>query len=150
MQLNRRILRMIFLLTLASLLLFACTNRNLVTKEVDEDEKAESLGEEYGFTMFNVSFDTTEMKEALIGNFDEKADKTEAVYENKINDIYLHGDQAMEKLDKIFKELELDAEMDDEDMIKETAKAFEVLDYKTMKLKVAFKGRDTKELMMSK
>ncbi|MDS9470735.1 YusW family protein [Sporosarcina pasteurii] len=147
---NKRFFRLTFLLIVASLILFACTNRNLVTKEVDEDETAESLGEEYGFTMFNVTFDTTEMKEALIGNYDEKVDKTEAVYESKIDNVYLHGDKAMEKLDKIFKELELDAEMDDEDMIKETAKAFEVMDYKSLKLKVTFKGRDTKELMMTK
>ncbi|AOV08146.1 YusW family protein [Sporosarcina ureilytica] len=147
---NKRFFQLTFLLIVAGLLLFACTNRNIVTKKVDEDEKAESLGEEYGFTMFNVTFDTSEMKEALIGNYDEKVDKTEAVYENKIANVYLHGDKAMEKLDQIFKELELDAEMDDEDMIKETAKAFEVMDYKSLKLKVTFKGRDTKELMMTK
>lgn len=136
------------LLLFASMLLFACTNRNIVEKK--DDEKAEEIGEEYGFTMFNVSFDTTEMKEALVSRYDEKIDKTEAVYENKIDAVFLHGDEAMEKLDGIFKELELDPEMDDEDMIKETSKAFEVLDYKSMKLKVTFKGHDTKELMMTK
>lgn len=114
------------------------------------DEDPEEIGEAYGFTMFNVSFDTTEMKEALVSRYDEKIDKTEAVYENKIDAVFLHGDEAMEKLDGIFKELELDPEMDDEDMIKETSKAFEVIDYKSMKLKVTFKGRDTKELMMTK
>ncbi len=115
-----------------------------------EDEDAKSLGEEYGFTMFNVTFDTTEMKEALVSRYDEKTDKTEAVYESKIDDVYLHGDEAMDKLDPIFKELDLNADMDDEDMVKETSKAFEVIDYQTMKLTVTFKGHDTKELMMSK
>lgn len=136
------------LLLFASILLFACENRNIVSKK--DDEKSDSIGETYGFTMFNVSFDTMEMKEALISRYDEKVDKTEAVYENKVDAVFLHGDKAMEKLDEIFKALELDPEMDDEDMIKETAKAFEVLDYKSMKLKVTFKGRDTKELMMTK
>lgn len=136
------------LLCFAIVLLVACTNRSIVTKKNDEDP--EEIGEAYGFTMFNVSFDTTEMKEALVSRYDEKIDKTEAVYENKIDAVFLHGDKAMEKLDEIFKALELDSEMDDEDMIKETAKAFEVLDYRSLKLKVTFKGRDTKELMMTK
>lgn len=146
----QRLFRITLLLIFASLILFACTNRNIVTEKSNEDEKAEELGEAYGFTMFKITFDTTEMKDALISSYDEKVDKTEATYENKISDVYLHGDKAMEKLDEIFKELELDSEMDDEDMIKEAAKAFEVLDYKTMKLNVTFKGHDTKELMMSK
>lgn len=136
------------LLCFAIVLLVACTNRSIVTKKNDEDP--EEIGEAYGFTMFNVSFDTTEMKEALVSRYDEKIDKTEAVYENKIDAVFLHGDKAMEKLDEIFKALELDSEMDDEDIIKETAKAFEVLDYRSLKLKVTFKGRDTKELMMTK
>lgn len=131
-----------------SILLFGCTNRSIVTKK--EDEEATSLGEEYGFTMFNVTFDTTEMQEALVSTYDEKIEKTEASYESKIDDVYLHGDEAMDKLDSIFKELDLNAEMDDEDMMKETSKAFEVIDYQTMKLKVKFKGHDTKDLMMSK
>ena len=145
---NRRLIQIAILLMITTALLFACTNRNLVEKKADE--KAESIGEEYGFTMFHVTFDTTEMKEALMSRYDEKTDKTEAVYENKIEDVFLHGDKAMEKLDKIFKELELDPDMDDEDMIKETSKAFEVMDYKSLKLEVTFKGHDTKELMMTK
>lgn len=145
---NVRILRMTFLLLLTSLLLFACTNRNLVTKK--DDKEADSIGEEYGFTMFTISFDTTEMKEALVSRYDESVDKTEAVYENKIDGVYLQGDEAMGKLDGIFKEWDLNADMDDEDMIKEASKAFEVIDYKSIKLKVAFKGHDTKALMMTK
>lgn len=135
---------------MVTFLMVGCNNRNLVTETASEEEKKKSLGEEYGFTSFNLSIDTTEMKEALISEYDEKIDKTEAVYENKIDQLYLHGDQAMEKLGSIFEELSLDADMDDEDMIKETSKAFEVIDYKVMKLKIQFKGHDTKELMMSK
>jgi hypothetical protein len=56
----------------------------------------------------------------------------------------------MEKLDKIFEELELDPEMDDEDMIKKASEAFEINDYKSLKLDVKFKGFDTKKLRMTK
>lgn len=131
-------------------LAIGCSNRNLVTKTESEDEKKESLGSDYGFTSFRIAVDTTEMKEALVSEYDEKIDKTEAIYESKIDNNYLHGDPALEKLDPIFKELALNPDMDDEDMIKEAAKAFEVNDYKVMKLTVTFKGHDTKELMMMK
>lgn len=148
--LNKRKINVAIVIIFSTLLIVGCTNRNLVKKTDAEDEEKVDLGSEYGFTSFNLSVDTTEMKEALISEYDEKIDKTEAVYESKIDNLYLHGDKAMEKLDKIFKEISLNPEMDDEDMIKETSKAFEVIDYKVMKLKVQFKGHDTKELMMSK
>ena len=67
-----------------------------------------------------------------------------------MEDAYLHGDQAMDKLDGIFKELELEADADDEDLIKQTAEAFGVKEYKTLKLTIQFKGHDAKKLMMSK
>lgn len=145
---NKKRIQIVVLLLIINVLLIACTNQNIVTKSDDEDE--DSIGEEYGFTMFDVTVDTTEMKEALSSSYEVKSDKTVAVYENKIDAVFLHGNEAMEKLDEIFKELELDAEMDDEDMIKETAKAFEVMGYRSLKLKVTFKGYDTKELMMTK
>ncbi len=128
-------------------LIVGCSNKNIVTKS---DTPKEPLGETYGFTSFDLSINTQEMKEALIANYDEKSDKTEAVYENKIEDSYLHGNKAMEKLDTIFNELELEPDMDDEDMIKKASEAFGIIDYKTLKLKVKFKGHDKKELMMTK
>ena len=132
-------------------LIVGCGNKNLVTKsETETDTPKEPLGDTYGFTFFDLTIDTKEMKEALIVNYDEKRDKTEATYENKIEDSYLHGNKAMEKLDTIFNELSLESDMDDEDMIKKASEAFEVIDYKTLKLKVKFKGHDKKELMMSK
>jgi hypothetical protein len=140
----------LFIVLLCSLLILgACSNRNIVTKGEDEKDK-DSLGSKYGFTFIDVVADTNEMKEALKVTYDEKKDKTEAMYENKIDDFYLHGNAAMEKLDKIFEELELDPEMDDEDMIKKASEAFEINDYKSLKLDVKFKGFDTKKLRMTK
>ncbi len=132
-------------------LIVGCSNKNLVTESKAETENStEALGDTYGFTTFNLSIDTKEMKDALIANYDEKRDKTEAVYENKIDDLYLHGNKAMDKLDTIFNDLSLDADTDAEDMIKKVSEAFEIIDYKTLKLKVKFKGHDTKEFMMTK
>ncbi|MEK5037625.1 YusW family protein [Sporosarcina sp. FSL K6-3457] len=142
--------RILIIILLACLFVIsACSDKNIVKDKHEEDEKP-SLGEQYGFTSFDIAIDTKDKKEAVIANYEEKPDKTEAMYENKMEDAYLHGDQAMDKLDGIFQEMELDPDTDDEDLIKQTAEAFEVLDYKTLKLKVTFKGHDTKELMMTK
>lgn len=137
---------------MASILIFsACSNQNLVTNPPSDTETSkESIGETYGFTQFNLSIDTKEMKQALIANYDEKTDKTEAEYENKIEDLYLHGNAAMEKLEPIFNNLSIEPDMDAEDMVKKASEAFEVIDYKTLKLTIKFKGYDTKELMMTK
>lgn len=131
------------------LVISACSDKNIVKDKPDVDEK-QSLGEQYGFTSFDIAIDTKDKKEAVIANYEEKPDKTEAMYENKTEDAYLHGDQAMDKLDGIFQEMELDPDTDDEDLIKQTAEAFGVKDYKTLKLSVTFKGHDAKDLMITK
>lgn len=133
------------------LIIGACSDQNIVTKDSDEeDTSTEPLGSTYGFSQFNLSVDTKEMKGMLIVDYEEKRDKTEAVYENKVEDLYLHGNAAMEKLESIFEELEFEPDMPDEDLIKITAETFEVKDYEKMKLTIKFKGHDTKELMMTK
>lgn len=145
---SKRTIHILALCT-AMLVLSACTNRNLVTNPPSETAE-ESLGETYGFTQFNVAIDTKEMKQALTANYDEKRDKTEAIYENKIEDLYLHGNAAMDKLDTIFNDLSIEPDMDAEDMVKKASEAFEVIDYTTLKLTIKFKGYDTKEMMMTK
>ncbi|WP_255551462.1 YusW family protein [Sporosarcina sp. E16_8] len=131
----------------ALLLIVGCSNKNLVT---ESDSPKEPLGDTYGFTAFDVAIDTKEIKGAVTANYDEKRDKTEATYENQMEDFYLHGDKAMEKLNKIFEELSLEPDMDDVDIIKQASEAFEVIDYETLKLTVKFKGHDKKVLMMTK
>lgn len=145
LNMMRLILRIAMISTL--ILIVGCSNKNLVT---ESDSPKEPLGETYGFTAFDVAIDTKEIKQAVTANYDEKRDKTEATYENQLEDLYLHGNKAMEKLNTIFEELSLEPDMDDEDIIKQASEAFEVIDYTTLKLTVKFKGHDIKKLMMSK
>ena len=88
---------------LSLLVIGACSDKNKVTEPSEE-----SPGDMYGFTSFDLNVNTKEMKEAIKVNFDEKRDKTEAFYENKIDGLYLHGDKAMEKLDSLFEDLSLE------------------------------------------
>lgn len=143
-------LRMLIIVVLScQLIISACSDKNIVKNKPDDEEK-QSLGEQYGFISFDIAIDTKDKKQAVIANYEEKPDKTEAMYENKMEDAYLKGDQAMDKLDKVFQEMELDPDTDDEDLIKQTAEAFGVMEYKTLKLTVTFKGHDAKKLMMTK
>lgn len=128
-------------------MLVACTNRNIVTDEqIDEAE----LGEAYGFTMLQVSFDTQSLKEALVSRYEEKPDEIEATYENDIDGVYLHGNDANKKLAEIYGDMDIDAETDDYDLLKAVAQAFGVEEYTSMKLQVTFRGFETKELMLMK
>lgn len=144
--------RLLIITVISSMLIIgACSNQNIVKKSSEEgDETKESLGSTYGFSFIDLTADTKEMKIALKAIYEEKRDKTEAMYENKIEDLYLHGDEAMEKLASIFEELEFEPDMADEDMIKKASEAFEIMDYESLKLTIKFKGHDTKELMMTK
>lgn len=144
-----KVMRKILFVTIISsiVLIVGCSNKNLVT---EPDASKESLGEKYGFTSFDITIDTKELKEALIANYNEKRDKTEAIYKNQAEDLYLNGNKAMKKLDTLFEELSLDPDMDAEDIIKKASETFGIIDYKTLKLKVQFKGHDKKELMMTK
>lgn len=139
-----RLVRVVFV---CCLILMACTNRNIVTEEqVDESE----LGETYGFTMLQVSFDTQSLKEALVIRYEETSDYVEATYENDIDGIYLHGNEAYDKLAEIFGDMDIDAETDDYDLLKAISEAFEVEEYTSLKLQVTFRGFETKELMLMK
>jgi hypothetical protein len=145
----KKVLMMAILSTIV--LIGACSEKNKVTKTPEGEEiSTESPGTVYGFTLFDLAIDTKDMRHALVANYSEKKDKTEALYENKTEDLYLYGNKALEKLDPIFKELDLDPEMDDVDIIKKASEAFELIDYTSLKIKVKFKGRDIKELQMSK
>lgn len=141
----RMLLRLIMISAL--MLIVGCSNKNLVT---ESNSPKEPLGDTYGFTSFDIAIDTKEIKGAVNANYDEKRDKTEATYENQIEDLYLHGNKAMKKLNTIFEKLSLEPDMDDEDIIKQASEAFEVIDYTTLKLTVKFKGHDKKVLMMTK
>lgn len=141
------------LFVLLSLLIVngACGNKNIVTEmPTGTEQSKESPGETYGFTSFDLVIDTRGMKGAILVGFDESSDRTEATYENKIDNLYLNGNKAMDKLNTIFEELALEPDMDDEDMVKQVAETFEIKDYKRLKLKIKFKGHDEKQLTFTK
>nr|WP_225942083.1 YusW family protein [Sporosarcina limicola] len=147
---NKRQLLMITALSFL-LIIGACSDKNKVTTMPSETTTSKkSLGSTYGFTSLNLTIDTKEMTEALIANYDEKRAKTEAMYQNKIEDLYLHGNKAMEKLDSIFNDFPLEPDMDEEDLIKKASESFDIVDYKKLKLEIKFKGHEKKKMLLTK
>ncbi len=132
------------------LLLSACTERDKVSKFPEGIEDASSLADVYGFTSFELSIDTQELKQAIVATFEVKKDFADANYENMIDKEYLYGNKAMTKLDEVFNELAIDSDMDAEDLVKEIARVMEMTDYKSLRLGIQFKGHDKKEIQLTK
>ncbi|MBB4826165.1 hypothetical protein HNO89_003402 [Sporosarcina luteola] len=135
------------ILLLFILVLFACSDRSIVT---DRKEMKGNVGDTYGFTSFHLTIDTKMEKELVSVSYEEKPKRIEAEYENKEKGISSYGNKAMKKLDAIFKSLELTPDMAEEDMIKTVSKTFEINDYKMIKLSIKFVGHDAKEIQLSK
>ncbi|MFD1928073.1 YusW family protein [Sporosarcina siberiensis] len=146
-----KIAHYILLLMITLLICGACGNKNKVTKFPDgTKEKDNEPGEVYGYSEYNMTIDIKELKEAIIVEFKEGQNKTEALYENKIDNIYLHGNKALEKIGPLFENLDFDPTMDDLDMIKKASDVFEINDYTSLKLDIKFKGYDKKQLKFMK
>ncbi|MCG7342608.1 hypothetical protein MHZ92_00600 [Sporosarcina sp. ACRSL] len=134
-----------FLIVCCFIIVSGCSNQNLVPKS-----EASDIVDTYGITSFTVTIDTKGENEALKASFTEKKERSEAEYLNKKQGIALHGKKALEKIREAFDKMAPDPEADETELIKSTAEAFEVKDYKMMRLEITFKGHDPKEIMFSK
>jgi hypothetical protein len=104
----------------------------------------DAQGSKYGFTSFELDVDTANHKDAIGADYDEDPTDIEAEYENKVENIKLIGDAAMEKLDSIFKGLSLTYEMPNEEVIKKVSDTFGITDYTSFDLKIKFKDHEEK------
>lgn len=122
-----------------------CSNQNIVPKD-----EAANVVDTYGITIFSVTIDTKEEKEALKASFTEKKERSEAEYLNKKQEVALHGKKALEKITEAFDKMEPDPEAEETELIKKAAEAFGFKDYDMIRVEVTFKGYDSKEIMFSK
>jgi len=134
-----------FLIVCCFILVSGCSNQNLVPKS-----EASNVVDTYGITSFTVTIDTNEMQEALSASFTEKKERSEAEYTNAKEDITLHGEKALKKLNEAFEKMEPDPEAEETELIKKVAEAFGFKEYKMIRVEVKFKGYDSKEIMFSK
>ena len=100
----------------------------------------ETMGIKYGFISFKLDVDTADLTDAIEADYDEDRTETEAKYDNKIENLNLRGDEAMNKLDAIFKDLSLTHDMTEEEAIKKVSDAFGIKDYTTIELEIKYNG----------
>lgn len=144
---NRIMKRHTIIVATIVLLLIGCSNRSIVTdKEVQTAVKESN----YPFTSLSLIIDTDRMANALTIQFDEGTKQLEARYENKEEEIFLHGNKAMKKIEELFTNWEIDPEMREEDLVKAAADAVEMKEYKVLKLTIEFKGYNPKKITFSK
>lgn len=132
-------------LVLSILLVTACSNQNILT-----GKEAKKIVDMYGITSLSVTIDTKEQSGASTVSFTDKKDRSEAEYSHKKDEVNLHGEKAIAKLEEILDQINADPEMEETELIKKTADALGFTDFKTVKIEITFKGYDGKEIMMSK
>ena len=85
---------------------------------IHEDEKeggSMETGEGYGFTKFDLEIDV-DGKDAIEADYDV-TEKADADYENKLKNIKLKGNKAMDELNKLFMEIRITKDTPQQEVI---------------------------------
>lgn len=151
------------LLFSSALLLGACGNEEQVTEPITEDtsetndgtEDANpegSLAEEnvggevFGFTDFELDVDYTDQDDALKVSYEEERDRVEAEYEDKVAGEKLEGNDAFDKIEPLLAQLELTADMSDDEVISKVTEVFSIKpDYESIEIEVTYPDGTDKE-----
>ncbi|MFD1029901.1 YusW family protein [Metaplanococcus flavidus] len=138
------------------LILGACGDDDQVTKPITEDATETSDGTEganpegglaeenvggevFGFTDFELNVDYADQDDALEISYEEDRDLVRAEYENKLTDENLEGNEAFDKIEQSLAELELTADMPDEEVISKVTEVFSIEpDYESIEIEVTY------------
>ncbi len=120
------------------------TDNNTGTNNTNTNESA------YSFREFDleVKYDKNKEYEASYENDNEGV---EASIEDDRNNDRVHGNDAVDRLDPIFKKLDIDANTSQEDVISKVVSAFELDDnYQAIEVDITFNDGTTKEYRNTK
>ncbi|WP_238942574.1 YusW family protein [Planococcus beigongshangi] len=138
------------------LLLSACGNEDEVTEPITDEtsQPADGVedanpsgslsqgdvgGEVFGFVDFDLDVDLPDQDDALQVSYDEDRDKVEAEYENKSTNENLQGNDAFDKIEPLLAELQLTADMADDEVINKAIEVFSIEDgYKSIDIEVTY------------
>lgn len=154
------------LLFSSALFLGACGNDDEVTQVLTEEaidyDGAEGAnpgggledenigGEVFGFTDFDLEVDYADQDEALELSYEEDRDLVTAEYANNVTDEVLEGNEAYEAIAPALAELELTAEMDDDEVILKVLEAFDIdPEFETIEIEVTYPDGTDKEYTAS-
>lgn len=138
------------------LLLSACGNEDEVTEPITDEtsQPADGVedanpsgglsqgdvgGEVFGFVDFDLDVDLPDQDDALQVSYDEDRDKVEAEYENKSTNENLQGNDAFDKIEPLLAELQLTADMADDEVINKAIEVFSIEGgYKSIDIEVTY------------
>lgn len=138
------------------LLLGACGNEDQVTQPITEettetnDGNADANpegglaeenvgGEVFGFVDFELDVDYPDQDDALQVSYEEDRDRVESEYENKLTNEDLEGDDAFDKIEPLLAQLELTADMSDEEVINKVIEVFSIEpNYESIEIEVRY------------
>jgi hypothetical protein len=103
-------------------------------------------GDTFGFTEFSVDVDYPDQDDAIDISYEEDRDNIEATYKNKLENQDLAGNDAMDEIEPVFQELDLSADMADEEAVEQVVGAFGIeAGYDTIEIEVRFSDGTDKE-----
>lgn len=150
----------------SALLLGACGNDDEVSQVITEEaidydgvvdanpggglEDENIGGEVFGFTDFELEVDYADQDGALQLSYEESRDLVTAEYENTVTDVILEGNEAYEAIAPALAELELTADMADDEVILKVLEEFDIEpDYESIEIEVTYPDGTDKEYTAS-
>lgn len=119
------------------------TNADAATSGgVDSDEVG---GETFGFTEFEMTADYPDQEEAYEVSYEEINEKVEATYTNKLEKMELTGNDAWDQIEPAFMNMNLQADMKEEDVIAQVVEAFGLKEgYSNVEIEIQYQGGEDK------
>jgi len=120
------------------------TNSNTTDNTMkDKDAVTKNADTDYGFTSLSIEADVNGDMDAIDISYDRENDGTEAEYQYK--DENKRGDAAMTELDAKFKNLKVDADTSEKDVIAEVERVFAIHDASRLEVEIDFSDGTEKE-----
>lgn len=107
-----------------------------LTTELETEGGSLESGDGYGFDVFQFDMKTTSGETVLISY--DVSGKADAQYEDSSEDIHLKGVEAMDKASQLFREIRIDKDTPEDQVIEKILKQLSVEEYDTFKLSVNF------------
>ncbi|WP_251133617.1 YusW family protein [Exiguobacterium sp. s46] len=120
------------------------TNSNTTDDTMqDKDTVTKNADTDYGFNSLSIEADVEGDNDAIDISYDRDNDGTEAEYRYKGEQ--KQGDDAMTKLDAKFKNLKIDADTSEKEVISEVERVFAIQDASRLEVEIEFSDGTEKE-----
>ncbi|MFC4410770.1 YusW family protein [Chungangia koreensis] len=133
-----------------SIILFAACGGGNATNVDSTTNASQSSTFNYNFRSFDLDIDTVDQRDAVEVSYEEEKNGYEAEYKNKMANLNLRNEKAMEQLDSIFSSLKIDPNSTDEEVIQRVSEAFGGVNFTEFELEVEYKDGGEREYISRK